>query len=104
MVGLCGRGQASAFTKMKPLRSEDPAALHIRLLGSFEIATGGGVQVQVEGRKAQAIIAYLAAEPGMRASRDKLVSMLWSGRDDEHARNSLRQSLVSLRRSPEIMS
>lgn len=48
--------------------------------------------------KAQALLAYLAVRPGRRHSRDKLATLLWPAAGDEHARQSLRQALVMLRR------
>ncbi len=36
--------------------------------------------------------------PGRRHARDKLATLLWPGTGDEHARQSLRQALVTLRR------
>jgi DNA-binding SARP family transcriptional activator len=48
--------------------------------------------------KAQALVAYLAVNPGRRHSRDKLAALLWPNTGDEHARQSLRQTLVTLRR------
>jgi DNA-binding SARP family transcriptional activator len=49
--------------------------------------------------KAQALLAYLAVRPGRRHSRDKLATLLWPSAGDEHARQSLRQALVTLRRA-----
>ena len=49
--------------------------------------------------KAQALLAYLAVRPGRRHSRDKLAALLWPNAGDEHARHSLRQTLVTLRRA-----
>jgi DNA-binding SARP family transcriptional activator len=50
-------------------------------------------------RKAQALMAYLAVPPGRAHSRDKLASVLWGNTGDEQARQSLRQTLVALRRA-----
>lgn len=50
------------------------------------------------GRKAQALLACLAATPGHRASRERLATLLWGDRMDEQARQSLRQGLAELRR------
>jgi DNA-binding SARP family transcriptional activator len=49
--------------------------------------------------KAQGLIAYLAVNPGRRHSRDKLAALFWPNTGDEHARQSLRQALVTLRRA-----
>lgn len=70
----------------------------ISLFGGFAIAAPNGLPVTISSKKAQGLIAYLALAPGCSATRDKLVGVLWSDRDDEHARNSLRQVLTGLRR------
>lgn len=45
-----------------------------------------------------AVLAWLALRPGRRATRDRLVGMFWSERDDDRARNSLSDALSHLRR------
>jgi DNA-binding SARP family transcriptional activator len=69
------------------------------LLGPFRLQPAGGVETEALGRKAQALLAYLAATPGHRATRERLASLLWGERFDEQARQSLRQTLMALRRS-----
>lgn len=69
------------------------------LLGSFRLRPASGTEAEPLGRKAQALLAYLAATPGHRATRERLASLLWGERFDEQARQSLRQTLVALRRS-----
>ncbi|MBS4048685.1 MAG: winged helix-turn-helix domain-containing protein [Alphaproteobacteria bacterium] len=71
----------------------------LALLGPFRIQPAGGLEVEPLGRKAQALLAYLAATPGHRATRERLASLLWGERFDEQARQSLRQTLMALRRS-----
>jgi TolB-like protein/DNA-binding SARP family transcriptional activator/Tfp pilus assembly protein PilF len=44
------------------------------------------------------MLAYLAMHPDRRASREHLATFFWGDRRDEHARQSLRQCLLSLRR------
>lgn len=48
--------------------------------------------------KPLALLAYLAAAPGRRSSREHLVGMLWSDRPAEEARHVLRQVTWQLRR------
>lgn len=57
----------------------------------------GGLCTRLRGRKAQAILCYLAlcAEPAV--PRRRLVQLLWSGRGMEQGLASLRQSLLELR-------
>jgi DNA-binding SARP family transcriptional activator len=44
-------------------------------------------------------MAYLGLRPGQAHSRDKLAAVLWGDRGDEQARDSLRHTLVELRRA-----
>ena len=53
----------------------------------------------MQRRKARALLAYLALNPGLEHARDKLVSLLWGTSDAEHGRASLRQALSALRKS-----
>jgi DNA-binding SARP family transcriptional activator/TolB-like protein len=48
------------------------------------------------GRKARAILAYVAAQ-GAPVRRERLAGLLWSERSEEQARTSLRQTLVEVR-------
>ena len=71
--------------------------LSLDLLGGFQARLASGAPLPVTHAKAQALLAYLAVRPGRRHARDKLATLLWPGTTDEHARQSLRQTLVRLR-------
>jgi DNA-binding SARP family transcriptional activator len=73
-----------------------PPLLRISLLGGMALHIGDR-EIALSNRKARALIAYLAATPGMRETRDRLVGLLWSETEDGKARASLRQLLHSLR-------
>jgi DNA-binding SARP family transcriptional activator len=75
-----------------------PLPIEFTLLGGFALRVGGRA---VEGlpRKSRALLAYLAAEPGRRVSREAIADLLWTDRGAEQARHSLRQSLLALRRA-----
>lgn len=75
------------------------ARLQVRLLGGFEARLDSGPELALKGRKAQALLAYLAAAPGVAHSRDGLTGLLWGDRAEEQARGSLRQVLAELRRA-----
>jgi TolB-like protein/Tfp pilus assembly protein PilF len=75
------------------------AALHIGLLGGFELRLASGEALPLKGRKTQALVAYLALSPGQRRSREELVALLWGERGEEQARSSLRQALSELRKA-----
>ena len=74
------------------------ASLHVKLLGEFEIRDGSGAPLGPLGRKAQALLAILALNPGATWPRDKLSALLWSDRGESQARGSLRHALAELRK------
>ena len=80
------------------MQDRDGSRASINLLGGFSVAAPDGPLISVGSKKAQGLLAYLALAPGWSATRDKLTGVLWSDRDGEHARNSLRQVLTGLRR------
>ncbi len=71
--------------------------LHIKLLGPPQIERDG-VPVEVDTRKAIALLAYLAVT-GIPHSRDTLAALLWPDSDDDHARAALRRTLSSLNKA-----
>lgn len=69
----------------------------LRLLGGFEILRNGRrISERCHG-KMRALLAYLAVESNRLHSRQALGGLLWPEKDESHARQSLRQALVSLR-------
>jgi len=68
-----------------------------RLFGAFSIEGPQG-PVRIRGRRARALLAYLAFAGAAGASRERLSGLLWSDRGDDQARASLRQCLLELRR------
>jgi DNA-binding SARP family transcriptional activator len=77
---------------------KDRARLSVKLLGGFETRLTTGATVTLPTRKAQALLAYLAVRPGQAHPRDKLAALLWGDRADAQARDSLRHTLVQLRK------
>jgi DNA-binding SARP family transcriptional activator len=75
------------------------APLNIRLLGGFEARAASGVALPPLGRKARALLGYLALAPGRPQPRDRLAALLWSDRGEAQARTSLRQALSELRKA-----
>jgi len=80
------------------VRASQAPRLSLSLLGGFRARLGPDRPLSLSN-KAQALLAYLAADPGRRHPRDKLATLLWSGTSDEQARQSLRQALATLRRA-----
>ena len=76
--------------------------LHLNLLGGFEARLPDQRLLRISTRKNQALLAVLAVESGWM-QREALTELLWSDRAHAQARDSLRQSLVALRRDLEAV-
>lgn len=75
------------------------AVLKLVLLGGFQLHVADGGTVPLGVKKAKALLAYLALQPGQRCARDRLAALLWEDSTDSQARQSLRQVLAELRRT-----
>jgi DNA-binding SARP family transcriptional activator len=71
--------------------------LDLSLLGGFR-AVLDGEELQFPTRKSEALLAYLAMPPGQMHSREKLAVLLWGDSGEEQARQSLRQTLFTIRK------
>jgi TolB-like protein/DNA-binding SARP family transcriptional activator/Flp pilus assembly protein TadD len=71
----------------------------LQLLGEARAFREDGADIAVTGRKAVALLAYLASNPKRRCTRDRLAALLWSDRGEEQARHSLRQTVFSLHKA-----
>ena len=60
--------------------------------------SSSGSLVTVSAKKSQALLAYLGVKPSQRVSREKIASLLWSSTGPDQARQSLRQTLSTLRK------
>ena len=60
-------------------------SLKLHLLGGFQIRTSDGGDLAPPGRKLRALIACLALPPGVVWPRERLIALLWSDRDEDHA-------------------
>jgi DNA-binding SARP family transcriptional activator len=74
------------------------ALLHLELLGDFRLRDEAGALVTISAKKSQAMLAFLSVKPSQLVSRDKMANLLWSSTAPEQARQSLRQTLSTLRR------
>jgi DNA-binding SARP family transcriptional activator len=72
--------------------------LQIDLLGDLQMRSTSGSLVTVSAKKSQALLAYLGVKPSQRVSREKIASLLWSSTGPDQARQSLRQTLSTLRK------
>lgn len=73
------------------------ATLDLRLFGGCEGTFAPGDVLRIPTRKSWALLSYLALHPGRAVSREQLAGLLWSERDSEQARASLRQSIYEIR-------
>jgi DNA-binding SARP family transcriptional activator len=73
--------------------------LRIRLLGGVQATAASGAAVALPAKKVQALLAYLASQPGRAHARGRLAALLWGDSGDATGRASLRQALLVLRRS-----
>jgi DNA-binding SARP family transcriptional activator/TolB-like protein len=73
------------------------SVLHAHLLGAprFDV---DGAPVVFRSRKAEGLLARLCLSPGGRLSRETAANLFWEDSSDHHARSSLRQTLLILRR------
>lgn len=72
--------------------------VRLELLGSLR-AYRDGAPASGLGKKALALIAYLATPPNRRHRREQLASLLWEDRFEEQSRQSLRQTLTAVRKA-----
>ncbi len=69
----------------------------VKLINGFALESSNGEQITITNRKARGILAYLALGQNQIESRERIAGLLWSERDEERARASLRQCLKQLR-------
>ena len=70
--------------------------LKIETFGQFTIRHGDR-EVVLNGRKARALLGYLALGESGQETRERLVGLLWSETEEGKARASLRQTLYEIR-------
>ena len=70
----------------------------LRCWGDFALTDGiTEADLKPRGRKARALLAYLALHAGKSISRERLTGLLWGDRGEEQARASLRQAILELK-------
>jgi DNA-binding SARP family transcriptional activator len=72
--------------------------LDVRLAGGFELRVDGAPIALPASRRARAVLAYLALNPGPQP-RGRLAARFWPDVLDESARASLRVALTELRQA-----
>jgi DNA-binding SARP family transcriptional activator len=73
-------------------------SMRLELLGDLMVRAGDGSLATIGARKSQALLAYLAMKPSQHVSREKLAGLLWSSTGPDQARQSLRQTLSTIRK------
>ncbi len=68
------------------------ATIHISLFGDLEVRRASGEPIVLESKKARALLAFLAHQPGRLKSREQVCGLLWGDRDEPQAQGSLRQT------------
>jgi TolB-like protein/Tfp pilus assembly protein PilF len=74
-------------------------ACRLILLGDFALETAGGGKLTLPTRKDRLLLAYLALSGGRPQPRERLANLLWAGRAEAQARDSLKQSLAGIRQA-----
>ncbi|HUB15182.1 MAG TPA: BTAD domain-containing putative transcriptional regulator [Acetobacteraceae bacterium] len=90
-----------------PSLAPDPAGraareqplLRLTLFGRMRAETAGNRSVLPRGRKTRAVLAVLALSPHGTAARSRLAALLWSLRENQQARASLRQAVHELQQA-----
>jgi DNA-binding SARP family transcriptional activator len=77
---------------------QEPLSQRLRIdtFGHFAVRYGGR-DVVLNGRKARALLGYLALAESGQETRERLVGLLWSETEEAKARASLRQTLYEIR-------
>jgi DNA-binding SARP family transcriptional activator len=86
------------------LTTSETTALHslyFTCFGQFEVRRSGQAIVLCRNRRGQAILRYLVAQPGYRASMDSLMGVIWPGDAAEVARRKLQIAVSAVRCSLE---
>jgi adenylate cyclase len=79
---------------------QTPANFSLSLLGGTAlVGPHGPVAGPATQRRRIALLALLATSPGRRATRDKLIAVLWPDHDTERARHLLSESIYVLRKA-----
>jgi DNA-binding SARP family transcriptional activator len=77
----------------------DAAGVSVRVLGPARVTVGGApAPVELLWRKHLGLLVYLARSPRRSRTREHLIGLLWSDRDEKQARHSLSEALHVLRR------
>jgi len=88
-----------SLTSSSTTKSDCLPALTITCFGEFIVWRGGNLLELCRSRYGQAILRYLIAQPGYRATTDTLMGVLWPDEEPAVARRRLQVATSSLRSS-----
>ncbi|MCG8449921.1 MAG: hypothetical protein MI725_10120 [Pirellulales bacterium] len=74
------------------------SSIQVQLFGDYRICRKAGQDITPRSKKSRAIVAYLCLSSSGTETREKLRSLVWSSRGEKQARDSLRQTLATLKR------
>ena len=74
-------------------------ALHLRLLGGFDLSFEGRPITAVDAPRLQSLLAHLVLHRDARHPRERLAVLFWPDSEESQARTNLRQALHHLRRA-----
>lgn len=86
-------------TTLYPVTSEGTSLATLQVLGGFSLHDAAGHPIELKARKSRLLLAYIAVPSGQPRSREQLAALLWSDRQEEQARGSLRTALSGIRRA-----
>jgi len=77
-----------------------PGGAYARVLGPARLTINGAdAPAEILWRKHLALLVYLARSPRRARTREHLLGLLWSDRDERQARHSLSEALRVMRRT-----
>src|SRR5437867_1182922 len=72
--------------------------IHVRTLGTLEVTVDGAeAPSELLWKKNIALLLYLARSPKRRCTREQLIGLLWPDKDDDAARQSVREAIRVVR-------
>ena len=92
---LVSRLPDHSFVRAPEGDSRASPRLGIGVLGGLSLSVGD-TPIPFAGRKARALMAFLAMEGQPAVTRERLAGLFWGESSERHARNSLRQTLFEL--------
>src|SRR5690242_9792045 len=88
------------FPQLKsPIPIDDlaqPVGLRIYIMGPMKVVGVDGQGIEIQSRKARALLGCLCLSPGDHITRGRLAALLWDRSPEQHAKASLRQALYDL--------